>query len=341
MGVKLLLALLTVMLVILLVFNAFNIAYAPNDFMGTMLTVENGLGQVSDFALKAFDKVKEFVLSGADLLGSIYDATLGKFVKWIEKTFLFDMLKEVVTSVSNWMKENALIFDFFGEYGFNFFDKNYRSELKLFISCIDSSEFYSDFDTRKGFDMRKFEKYRDAYLYGASNEFSYLLGRYLEKNFTDYVRFAPLATVISDYKLNPLEDISFEDCDLWFTTVDLKIPDDYCTFLSRDERAERYFSDVVPVYDSNYSYTYKTYDCTLTGIILKPYDGFDGLLDDWDDTYTFKLNEKYYSIDLVFSYIAGADRLTHNVVVSYGEYAISLDLGLYPNCVQYLDYNAT
>ena len=119
MAPKFLIVLMTLMLCAILVFNAFGVKYSPNDFVGTMFTVENGLGKTADIALKTFDKAKEFVLSGADLLGSIYDATIGKLVAWIEDKFdlsLIDVLNSLLNSLLNFIRECSVYFEFFGRY---------------------------------------------------------------------------------------------------------------------------------------------------------------------------------------------------------------------------------
>ena len=75
MGEKFLLALLSVMLVILLVFNSFGIAYNNNNFFGTILTVEGWLADTSesalDFATNVKDVLKPVLEVGTSILQTL------------------------------------------------------------------------------------------------------------------------------------------------------------------------------------------------------------------------------------------------------------------------------
>lgn len=266
---KLLIALLAVMLVVTVVLGSLGIAYSKHDFVGTILTVEHGLGKVSNVCLSLFNKAKEFFLSGADLLGSIYDATIGKLIAWFEDTFdvsLIEAFGNAFNGIVEFFRKASLIFDYISRYGFKPFNSAYNAEFDVFASCLGSDEFYYYQDNKLLFDWKKFELARDAYLYDADNEYSYLLHKLEIDNIFTRVNQIPSSTIfIAD---NWVVSATEKNYDYYLTTINLIPPEDYFSFLPRDVRINKYFADTIPVFDSNITYSWHDYEMSLSGIKL-------------------------------------------------------------------------
>jgi len=253
---KFLIILLSIMLVVLLVFNAFGIAYNENNFFGTILTVEHGLGEFSQNFLKVFKEVKELFISFYQQTITIYDATLGKFFEWFENLTglsVFETYLSFFRTVSNFVKDITLHFQFFSRYGLHLFNSSWENEYNFFLIQIHNPDMYTDYSIREGWDWSKFDQFMQAYLYGANNQYSYLLQSQNGTNISNYVDFSnPCDTYfirISSFIPKTCTDKNFT---YYISTVDTDMAKNYMTFLDPESRAKNYVDGVtLPVFDSN------------------------------------------------------------------------------------------
>lgn len=260
MGEKFLLALLSVMLVILLVFNSFGIAYNNNNFFGTILTVEEKLGETSENLLTSYDRLKEFFLSVGDFSTSLYDATFGKFIAWIEESTgysLFGIVLEGLKDITNTMREGSTLWGFFQRYGISF-NSTYLDKFKTFCKCVKSDQFWEEYDTRTGFDWEKVEKYISAVYDGELNEYAYEIFKVRDKIAAFWLeRFEQGEKMFiggSYEKLSENIGLRATDFRYYFTTVDLSPSGLVDLVPDNDQFYYQYITDEnidFPVYDTN------------------------------------------------------------------------------------------
>lgn len=270
MGEKFFLALLSVMLVILLVFNSFGVAYNNNNFFGTILIVEEKLGETSEKLLDMKATVEEWISTGEDivkpLLNSV-DTLIGVMERLDEKLSVTDNAKVVVDGAADVFKNGSNWFDFtvhfLADRGVEF-NSSWVDAYVLGLDCILTDSFYTD----KGvLDYEKVYAYIDALIYGEENEYAYILQQMSKQNVHNSVPNVATDTVfISNvFVATVLTQVEFEESEFWFTTVDLDIPKTYFPQLSVKEKFFAYFTGVIPVFDSNMTMEYKDQTCKLSG----------------------------------------------------------------------------
>lgn len=261
------------MLAIVLVFTAFGIPYASNNFVGTVVTVEQYLNSFSGWLLNFYNTIHNLIDECIPLLSDIVKP-LGDLVTSFTEFLLnfeerYAILENTLRFIGNFLQSLhelftgfTTVFKYFGEYGFNIFNTDWLSGFSTALKCTATSSFYCDDGT---FDYDKMFRYVDALVYGAQNEFSYLLNGYGTINITNYVSCSiesmytrntvvVFKSAVPEFALKDDYDYFGKDNTLWFTTVDLSISNDYFPFMSDDDRLKGYLGDVwLPVADSNFS----------------------------------------------------------------------------------------
>lgn len=309
---KFLIILLSIMLVVLLVFNVFGIAYNENNFFDTILTVEHGLGKVSNTILTTYERLKELFPIIYDSTTSLYELTLGKFFSWIQEQTgldIIDFLIEPLRSITNFVKDISLHLEFYSKYGFSVFDNSWWKEYNFFMVQIYNPDMYEDFSIRRGFDWNKFHLYMQAFLYGAQNQYSYLLQAQVGTNVLNYVDVnEPSETWffrLSYFAINYPTETKF---DYYLTTIDTVIPSTYMPHLSITERALSYLGGVVlPVFDTNIDYV----DSNNKTYMLKAIAVDGSSVGTLSNIYSFGFYDMVMDVDFVFQATDGSEHTMH------------------------------
>lgn len=265
MGEKFLLALLSFMLVILLVFNSFGIAYSNNNFFGTILTVEGWLADTSESALDFATNVKDVLKPVLEVGTSILE-TLESIDEKLEAS---NQIKDVGEGLKYSVTSYTYYLDFFinysRNYGIHFLNEPWWDGMVLGWDCIQSDDFYT---SNGSLNYDKIFAYIDAMVYGEENEYAYIFYQMEKMNVHNMTSGEAETTVCIMYDMfaSIWSKVDFDECEYWFTTLNLKLPENYYPSVSVKERFFKYFTGVLPVFDTNMTYEYKEQTCKLTGI---------------------------------------------------------------------------
>lgn len=310
---KFYIALLSLMLVIVLVFTAFGIPYAKNNFVGTVVTVEGYLNDFSGWLMNLYKTIHNLI---DEWLPKIADTLrpLGDLIKSIDNAFKkLDEKFGILDSISNFLNDTlvfikkifgglSIAIDYFSEYGFNFLNSEWKSGLSTALKCAHDDLFYNEDGS---LNSDKIFKYVEAVVYLEENEFSYLLKDYGKNNILDFVDDTEPKTVVRFYT-SQFDEYS---CLFAFTTVDLSLPRNYLPDMLEDFRYKSYFENVwIPVIDGGdfdmfiddihyYFSAFKLFTPNLPPANLFPYlNGETSYVNFFATAYNFQFHNRHRSI---------------------------------------------
>lgn len=296
---KVLLTVLTVMLCIVIVFSTFGLSMRDShgnlNFFSSFNIVGEKIDTLSDWTIKAYRSVKDFVTDVFPGLKGLIN-TLGDLVNSLnEKLRLFDGLKDMFDRAYNYI---ARVFNylnmfirFIADRGIEPLNIVYWRSLFTALNCVNDDNFYlSD----KQLDFDKIYGFVDAFYYGKENEYSYMLEMAKTTNILD----RPISEsncIVAGYYWSEFAEINIDNCSSWFTCPDLTIPDDYFPGLPQGLRIKYYLgSDVIPVYRSNMVYELDGYTLFLCGFEIVESDFNLYGLNGYFQNYNYSINLHFY-----------------------------------------------